>query len=154
MPTAEPLRRAHRRARLVGGALCLGTPALITGLILAGVIPPGTNPAEGPSLQLGQGFTGLVFLATAWVLWRRGLVLGRFAQMAPSARPGVLLRESILYAALFELSSLLGLGYWLLVGHHAARHVAGFLLLTPMLYLAFTPSLRRWLEAEIPGAAR
>lgn len=150
-PLPDPLRRAHRLGRLVGLALCFGTPGLITSLILSGIVPGGTQVPEGPVLQLGQAFTGLVFLATAFVVWRRGTVLAGFGRLAPEARPAVVLREAILYASLFEASCLFGLAYWLLVGSQAGRHVAGFIGLTPMLCLAFTPSLARWREAA--GAA-
>ncbi|WP_257306626.1 hypothetical protein [Geothrix campi] len=141
------IRAAYRRARLVGFALCLGTPALIGGLILSGLVPPGEQLPEGTLLQLGHIFTGLVFLSAAWVLWRRGSVLRSFQQVPEPGRPGVVLRETLLYAALFELSSLYGLIYWILVGKYAARHVFGFILFSPLLFLALAPRLHRWVEA-------
>ena len=151
----DPLRAAHRLARLMGFALCFGTPALVAGLILSGLVPAGENPPEGPVLQIGHAFTGLVFLSTAWVVWRRGAMLRGFHQVPAAERPRVLLRESVLYAALFELSCLYGLVYWLLVGRQAGRHVAGFILLAPLLFLAFVPGLGRWVEASrpLPGEA-
>lgn len=140
----EPLPAVCRRARLVGFSICLGTPLFIGGLILSGHLPPGTHRPEGSYLQLGQLFTGLVFFSAAWVLWRRGVVSRSFSQVAPRRQAGVVLRETLLYAALFELSSLYGLAYWLLVGAYAARHVFGFLVLPPLLFLAFAPRLRHW----------
>jgi len=149
-----PLEAAIARARQVGLALCLGTPALLGALILAGVVAPGEERPEGVYLQLGHIFTGLVFLSAAWVLWRKGTVLKAFHQVLEAHRAGVVLRETLLYAALFELSSLYGLVYWLLVGRYAARHVFGFIILSPLLFLALAPWRRHWLEAAGPVSGR
>jgi hypothetical protein len=59
----------------------------------------------------------------------------------------VILREVLVYAALFEASSLCGLVYWTLVGAQAPRHAWGFILLTPALFLALVPRARRWRQA-------
>lgn len=147
------LRAACRQARLFGLALCLGTPTLIGALIMSGLVPPGSHPPEGTYLQVGHLFTGLVFFSAAWVLWRRGVVLKAFPGLPAQRQAGVVLRETLLYAALFELSSLFGLAYWLLVGTHAARHVFGFIVLSPLLFLAFAPRLRHWAEPTSPGSA-
>lgn len=146
-----PWEAAVGRARLVGFALCLGTPALIGVLILAGLVPPGGERPEGPYLQLGHIFTGLVFLSAAWVLWRKGTVLKAFHRVPEPHRAGVIFRETLLYAVLFELSSLYGLVYWLLVGQHAAHHAFGYIILSPLLFLAFVPRRRHWLAASGPG---
>ncbi|WP_243304066.1 hypothetical protein [Geothrix oryzisoli] len=150
-----PLRVAYLQARLVGLVLCLGTPTLIGGLILSGGVPAGEHLPEGDLLQIGYVFTGLVFLSAAWVLWRRGVMLRTFRQIPEPSRPGLVRRETLLYAALFELSSLYGLIYWLLVGKHAVRHVFGFIILAPLLFLALTPRLGHWVKAlELgPGEA-
>lgn len=145
------LRVAYRQARLVGFFLCLGTPALIGGLILSGWVPAGDHLPEGDLLQIGYIFTGLVFLSAAWVLWRRGVMLRTFRQIPEPSRPGLVRRETLLYAALFELSSFYGLVYWLLVGRHAARHVFGFIILAPLLFLALAPRLGHWVKALEPG---
>ena len=150
-----PLEAAVRRARLAGFALCLGTPALIGVLILSGLVPPGGQRPEGTYLQLGYIFTGLVFLSAAWVLWRKGTVLQGFHRVPEPQRAGVVWRETLLYAALFELSSLYGLVYWLLVGKFAARHVFGFIILSPLLFLVLAPRRGHWLEVPgpLPGGA-
>lgn len=149
----EHLQTACRQARLLGLALCLGTPILIGVLILSGLVPPGNHPPDGTYLQVGHLFTGLVFFSAAWVLWRRGVVLKAFPGFPAQRQAGVIFRETLLYAALFELSSLFGLAYWLLVGTHAARHVVGFIALSPLLFLAFAPRLRHWAEPTGPGSA-
>jgi hypothetical protein len=141
------LRSAHRMAYGLGLLLCVGTPGLIAALLGSGAIPPGTQVPEGTFQQIGYLFTGLVFLATAWVWWRSGQVLREFKALPEPSRAAVLLREGLLYAAVLETSSLCGLVYWILVGGHAARHAWGFILLTPLLYLALMPRYDRWAEA-------
>lgn len=143
----DPLRSAHRLAYGLGLILCLGTPGLIAALLLSGVIPPGMQAPVGFYQQVGYLFTGLVFLAAAWVWWRSGQTLRGFKAVPESQRAAILLREHLLYAAAFEASSLLGLVYWLLVGTHAARHAWGFIALTPVLFAALMPRLDRWVKA-------
>jgi len=140
------LRAAHRRGYAIGLALCLGTPGLIAVLLLTGLLPPGPEKPEGPIQQVGYLFTGLVFLSGAWVWARRGRLLRGFGQVPVDQRPALVLRESLLCAALFETSALCGLVYWLLVGEQSTRHVWGFLVLTPLLFLALAPRLDQWLK--------
>ena len=143
----DAIRAAHRRAWSLGLGLCLGTPGVLAVLLLLKVVPAGSQPVEGPVLQVGYLFTGLVFLSAAWVLWRSGQVLRGFGTVAEAQRPLVVLRECLLYAAVLDLSSLCGLLYWALVGSHAGRHAWGFVLLTPALFLALVPREGRWRKA-------
>ena len=145
--TAPALRSAHRLAYGLGLVLCFGTPGLIAVLLRSGAVPPGTQVPEGTFQQIGYCFTGLVFLTAAWVWWRSGRVLRTFKIFPEPRRPALILREGLLYAGVLETSSLCGLVYWILVGDHAARHVWGFILLTPMLYLALVPRYDRWAKA-------
>lgn len=138
------LRSAHRRAYGIGLVLCLGTPSLIAALLLTGVVPPGHQAPVGTLQQVGYLFTGLVFLAGAWVWGRSGRMVREFPALAETRRTVVLVRESLLYAVVFETSSIAGLIYWLLVGAQSGRHVWGFLLLTPLLFLALVPRFDRW----------
>jgi hypothetical protein len=131
----------------MGLALCVGTPSLIAVLLLARVVAPGAEPVEGVLQQVGYLFTGIVFLSAAWVWGRRGRMLRDFNAIPEAQRPGLVLREGLLYAAVFEASSLCGLAYWMLVGAHAARHAWGFILLTPVLFLTLVPRYRRWTES-------
>lgn len=142
-----PLRAAHRMAYVMGLALCLGTPALIAGLLVSGLVPPGVQAPEGTYLQLGYLFTGIVFLSATWVLWRSGRVLRGFRQLTEAQQPQVILRESLIYSAIFESSAILGLIYWMLVGTHAARHAWGFIVLTPVLFFCLVPRGERWMKA-------
>jgi protein-S-isoprenylcysteine O-methyltransferase Ste14 len=143
----EDLRSRHRTAYGLGLALCLGTPGLMAVLILSGAIPPGTQAPEGFYQDLGYLFTGLVFLAAAWVWWRSGRALRAFRTLPEPQRAAFILAETLLYAAAFESSSLLGLVYWALVGSHAARHAWGFIVLTPVLFAALVPRYDRWEKA-------
>ncbi len=152
--TAPTLRSAHRTAYALGLALCLGTPGLIGVLLRSGLVPPGTQAPEGIFQQIGYLFTGLVFLTAAWVWGRSGRVLRSFSLLPETRRPAVILREGLLYAGALETSSLCGLVYWILVGEHAARHVWGFILLTPLFYLALMPRYDRWAKAAGAGQAR
>jgi hypothetical protein len=146
-PQRTPLRAAHRMAYAMGLALCVGTPALIAGLLISGIIPPGAQVPEGTVLQIGYLFTGIVFLSATWVLWRSGRVLRDFRQLPCAQQPQVILRESLIYSAVFESSAILGLIYWMLVGTHAARHAWGFIVLTPVLFFSLVPRGERWMKA-------
>jgi hypothetical protein len=143
----KDLRTRHRLAYGLGLTLCVGTPGLMAALILAGAIPPGTQAPEGFYQDLGYLFTGLVFLAAAWVWWRSGRALRAFKTLPEPQRPTFVLTEILLYAAAFESSSLLGLVYWALVGSHAARHAWGFIVLTPVLFAALVPRHDQWQKA-------
>lgn len=144
---ADPLRSAHRLAYGLGLALCLGTPGLVAALILSGAVPPGGQSVTGLLEQVGYLFSGTVFLSAAWVWWRLGQALRGFRALPEARRTLVIVRESLVAAAAFELSSLFGLAYWSLVGQHAARHAWGFVVLTPLLFLAVVPRFERWAKA-------
>jgi cytochrome b len=131
---------------LVGLVLCFGTPGLIAVLVLSGMVPGGRQEPEGVHQQVGYFLTGLVFLSAAWVWWRSGRMLGDFKDLPEAERSAKVLRETLLYAGIFEISSICGLIYWMFVGHHAARHVWGFILLTPLLFLTLVPRYDRWVK--------
>ena len=141
------LRSAHRMAYGLGLLLCFGTAGLIALLLGLGAIPPGTQVPDGTFQQIGYLFSGLVFLAAAWVWWRSGKVLREFRALPEARRARRVLQEGLLYAAVLDASSICGLVYWTLVGVHAARHAWGFILLTPLLYLALMPRYGRWAKA-------
>ena len=145
--TAKALRSAHRMAYGLGLVLCVGTPGLIAVLLRSGVIPPGTHVPDGIFQQIGYLFTGLVFLSAAWVWWRSGKVLRDFKALPEARHAAVIRQEGLLYAVVLETSSFCGLVYWILVGNHGARHAWGFILLTPVLYLALMPRYDRWAKA-------
>jgi len=143
----EALRSAHRVAYGAGLALCLGTPGLIAALLLSGSVPAGTQPPEGMILQVGYLFTGFVFLSATWVWWRSTRALQAFRDVPEVRRPSVILREVLISALALEPSCLYGLIYWMLVGSRSPRHVWGFILMTPLLFLALVPRFSRWARA-------
>jgi hypothetical protein len=132
----------------MGLVLCLGTPGLIAVLMASGLVPAGSSAPEGLFLQAGYLFTGLVFLSATWVWWRSDQVLRTFKALPECQRPGVILRECLFYAVAFEASSFCGLIYWVLVGQQGLRHACGFLLMTPLLFLALVPRYARWSKAQ------
>ena len=143
-PEVTALLPAYRQARVVGLFICVAWPLLLMVLVATGVVKPGTAPMTGAALQIGYTFTGLVFLSAAWVTWRSGQILKGFRDLAPERRGRVLFRESLIYSALFELSCLWGLLYWMMVGQAAARYVGAFMALTPIMFLFFVPRFPAW----------
>ena len=138
------LEASARRGWWVGFLVCLGGPVLILLSAWAGWIPPGSQPVEGVYQQVGYTFTGLVFLASAYLVWRKGHALRAFPAQAEGRQAGFVLRETLVYSALCASSALWGVLYWRLVGWHAFRHALTFLLLTPVLFLLFVPRLGAW----------
>ncbi|HJW10034.1 MAG TPA: hypothetical protein VJ483_10390 [Holophagaceae bacterium] len=143
-PLLEAIRPAYQRARLVGLVLCVAWPLFLMVLVGAEAVKPGTAPVEGAARQIGYTFTALTFLIAAFVTWRSGRVLKGFKALAPEERPRTVLRESLVYAVLFELSCLWGLLYWMLVGRNAFQHVLTFMALTPLMFFLFVPRLDAW----------
>jgi hypothetical protein len=143
-PQLLALRPAYQRARLVGLVLCVAWPLFLMVLVGTNAVRPGTAAAEGAAKQIGYTFTALTFLSAAFVTWRSGKVLKGFKDLAPEERPRTVQRESLIYAALFELSCLWGLLYWMIVGRNAYQHVLTFMALTPLMFFFFVPRLDAW----------
>ena len=143
-PEVMALLPAYRRARVAGLIICVAWPLLLMAMVATGGVRPGTAPLEGPAKQIGYTLTALVCLSAAWVTWRSGRVLKSFRDLAPELRPRVVLRESLIYAAIFETSSLWGLLYWMMVGTAAARFVGTFMALTPIMFFFFVPRFYVW----------
>ncbi|MBK8725161.1 MAG: hypothetical protein IPL96_03650 [Holophagaceae bacterium] len=150
----KALHRAFQKAYGLGLVLCVCWP-LVLQLLLGPVIKPGQNAPAGVIQQLGYTFTGLTFLAAAFVTWRSLKVRGRFKDLPAERRPRVLFREVLLYAALFELSCLYGILYWALVGGEANRYARSFIVLTSLMFFFFVPRYAAWREAvEDSGTAQ
>jgi len=139
--------RAFRIAYILGLVICVAWPLLLQ-LMLGTAIKAGTAPPEGVVAQLGYTFTGLTFGAALFVTWRWGKVRREFALLAAEKKAGVILRETVLYAALFELSSLYGLIYYALGGPGAERYSRSFLALTTIMFFVFVPRYQAWREAS------
>lgn len=144
---SEALDAFSPRAYRAGLLLALGLPAATALLAFTGIVPPGDHRPDGPLLSLGHTFTGLVFLASTWSLWRRGRTLAAFPRVPEARQAGLVVRETLLCAVLAASSSLYGLIYWALVGRHALRHVVGFMVLTPILFLALATRPGTWRKA-------
>lgn len=142
------LRTAFQRAYLVGLVICVVWPLMLQ-LLLGRAIQAGSHAPAGVFQQLGYTFTGLTFLAAAFVTWRSQKVRGGFRDLDPAARPGVIFRETLIYSALFELSSLYGLLYWMMVGRdpQGAQFARTFLVLSSVMFFAFVPRLGAWQAA-------
>jgi hypothetical protein len=149
-PEEKALHRAFQKAYGLGLVLCVCWP-LILQLLLGPLIKPGQNAPQGVLQQLGYTFTGLTFLAAAFVTWRSLRVRAGFAALDPSRRPKVLFREVLLYAALFELSCFYGILYWALVGGEANRYARSFIMLTSLMYFFFVPRWGAWKDALEPA---
>lgn len=143
-PELKPILSAYRRARLVGLFICVAWPLLLMAMVATGAVRGGTAPLEGPAKQIGYTFTGLVLLSVTWVTWRSGKILKEFRDLAPDERPRVVMRESLIYSAIFETSCLWGLLYWMMVGASAARYVGTFMALTPIMFFFFVPRFYAW----------
>ncbi|HEX9080746.1 MAG TPA: hypothetical protein VF768_00635 [Holophagaceae bacterium] len=157
MPVLNPdeiprLRQAHRRALVSGLSLTLGASLVVTGLAVLGILSPGRAPVEGVYQQAGFSFTGLVFLASAWMAWHRIRALKRFARLPASDQAAALLREARAFALAAVPSALWSGWYWSLVGWGAVRHVLTFLVLPPIMFLCFMPGLNAWthVRKEVP----
>lgn len=142
------LMKAVRQGRVIGLVLCLAWPLILMAMIGAGAIRAGTLQPQGPLRILGYGFMGLTLLAGAFVTWRTNRVMGRFQALPPQVQARTALRETLLASALFEMSCLYGLIYWMVVGRNAFQHVLLFMALTPIMFFLFVPGLNDWMAAS------
>ncbi|MBI3132813.1 MAG: hypothetical protein HYZ13_15970 [Acidobacteria bacterium] len=142
------LRQAVTRARILGLILCLAWPLILMAMIGGGAVRAGTLQPVGALRTTAFVLMGLSFLAGGAVTWRTNRVLGGFRQMAEAERPKVAFREILLYSALFELSCLYGLIYWMLVGRNAFHHVLTLMAITPIMFFLFVPGLNDWVQAS------
>jgi hypothetical protein len=146
-PDANPnLSKAFRVAYVLGLLMCVAWPLGLQ-LMLGTAIKPGQAPPEGVVRQLGYTFTGLTFGAALFITWRWSRVRAGFGALREASRPGVLLRETILYAALCELSALYGLVYYALGGPLAERYSRGFIALATIMFFVFVPRFQAWRDA-------
>lgn len=148
----KDLHKAYGRAYFLGLSLCVMWPLVLVLMLGAGLVKPGQNAPAGVFQQLGYTFTLLAFASAAFVTWRSGKVRKEFRNLEPALRPRVLFREVVLYSALFELSCLYGLVYWLLVGLAGRQHAFSFMMLSPLMFFFFVPRFEAWRMAAEPEA--
>lgn len=149
MENSDPtpsLAKAFRIAYALGLLICVGWPLLLQ-LMLGTAIRPGAAPPDGVARQLGYTFTGLTFAAAFFVTWRWSRVRREFGTLGEAQRPGTVIRETLLYAALFELSSLYGIVYYALGGPLAERYARSFIAITTVMFFVFVPRFQAWREA-------
>jgi len=140
------LAKAFRIAYVIGLFICVGWP-LVLQLMLGTAIRPGGLAPAGVVEQLGYTFTGLTFASAFFVTWRWAKVRRTFGTLEEARRPGAVIRETILYAALFELSSFYGLVYYALGGPAAERYARSFIALTTVMFFVFVPRFQAWRDA-------
>jgi len=126
--------------------LCVGWPLALQ-LLLGTAIRQGEAPPGGVAQQLGYTFSGLTFAIALFVIWRWGKVRAAFGATPAPARPAILIRETLLYAALLELTSLFGILYYALGGPMAERYSRSFIALTTVMFFVFVPRLDAWRQA-------
>ena len=145
-PETPTLDKAFRWAYPAGLLLCVAWPLALQ-LMLGTVIRQGVLPPGGVAQQLGYTFSGLTFLIALFITWRWSKVRAAFPATPAPARPGILLRETLLYAALLELTSLFGILYYALGGPLAERYSRSFIALSTVMFFVFVPRLDAWRQA-------
>lgn len=143
----KDLHRAYGRGYLAGLVLCVIWPLILVLMLGAGLVKPGANAPAGVFKELGYTFTLLAFASAAFVTWRSGKVRKGFHSLEAAQRPRILFRELVVYSALFELSCLYGLVYWMLVGLAGRQHAFSFMMLSPLMFFFFVPRFEAWRSA-------
>ena len=150
MPAGDP-PQVRRRAWGCGLAAALAVPCILVLLATGGLCPPGRLPVEGAPQQLGYSFTGLTFLAAAWLAWRRMRGTSPAGSRDDTAQVAAYRGEIRTVLLVSASTALWGCLYWHMVGWHGARHALTFLVLTPAMYLCFAPRpYRRASRQEVP----
>ena len=146
-PAPPSMVKAFRLAYVLGLLMCVAWPLALQ-LLLGTAIRAGAEaPPDGVVRQLGYTFTGLTFASAAFVTWRWGRIRAKFREVPQARQPSVILRETLFYAALFELSALYGILYYALGGPSAERYGRSFVALSTVMFLVFVPRLEAWRDA-------
>ncbi len=149
MPEDRGLQTIFRLAYGLGLVLCVVWP-LVLQVLIGRMLQPGLLGAVDLARDLGYTFTGLVALSALYVVRRSKRVREGFAQVEPPKRGRVIALETLLYSALFGLSTLFGLAYLALGGPEASRYARSFVALSPVMFLLFVPRLAAWHKALAP----
>jgi len=145
-PPEGSLERGFRIAYPTGLVLCVVWPLVLQLMLGSAIRPSAATPSEAVR-QLGYSFTGLTCACAVFVTWRWGRIRAGLRNVAAQRRSGILVRETLFYSCLFELSSLFGLCYYALGGPTAERYARGFIALTTVMFFVFVPRLRAWQAA-------
>ena len=138
-----PLRQAFLLAYGLGLLLCVVWP-LVLQVILGRVISPSATTDAELAMELGYSFTGLTVLAGLFVVRRWGRIRTELVPMAPEQQSRTILREILLYSALFELSAAYGLVCYAMGGPGAERYGRTFIALPALMFFLFVPRWRKW----------
>jgi hypothetical protein len=136
MPEANPLR-SFRVAYALGIVLCVVWPLFLQVILRRAVQPMG--PGGELAAELGYTFTGLSALSVIFVLRRSARMRKTFPSLDPSRQSQTILREVLLYSALFELSAVYGILYFALQGPYAERYGRTFIALPTVMFFLFVP---------------
>jgi len=138
-----PLRQAFLLAYGLGLLLCVIWP-LVLQVILGRVISPSTTTAAELAMELGYSFTGLTALAGLFVVRRWARVRTTLVAQPPDQQPRTILREILLYGAIFELSAAYGMMCYAMGGPGAERYGRTFIALPALMFFLFVPRWRKW----------
>jgi hypothetical protein len=143
----HPLAKAFRIAYPVGLFLCVAWPLALQLMLGTVILRAATPPPGGVVQQLGYTFSGLTFLLAFYVTWRWGRTRKAFHDAGAALQPAILLRETLLYSALLEFTSVFGVVYYALGGPLAERYSRSFIALTTVMFFVFVPRLDAWRRA-------
>jgi len=146
MTPSDRISRAFFIAYGVGIVLCIVWPLALQFMLGHFIIRPPHSAGDFVQ-ELGYTFTGLSALTALFVRLRWRKVRAGFAAAPGPDRPGIVMRETLLAAALFELSAAYGIVYFALGGPGADRYSRTFIALPTIMYLVFVPRLKAWHRA-------
>ena len=146
-PPDQPLDKGFRLAYPAGLVICVAWPLALQLMLGTAIRRVDLAPPAGVIQQLGYTFSGLTFAIAFFVTWRWGRIRAAFHSLAADRQRAVLVREIILYSALFEFSSLFGVLYFALGGPRADQYARGFIALTTIMFFVFVPRLQAWRDA-------
>jgi len=148
MPENGPtLRRNFRVAYAIGAFLCVLWPLFLQ-VILHRALPRPLESGGDLAQELGYTFTGLSVLSVLFV-WRRfSRIRAGFAALDPIHQSRTILRETLLYAAIFELSAVYGILIYAMNGPYAERYGRTFIALPAVMFFLFVPRWNKWDEGK------
>jgi hypothetical protein len=133
-------------AYALGAFLCVLWPLALQ-VILTRAIPRSTASSGELAMELGYSFTGLTALGALFVLRRTSKVLLALGAEEPDRQSRTVLREILIYSALFELSAVYGLIYYAMGGPNAERYGRSFIAVPTVMFFLFVPRWTRWRAA-------
>jgi predicted lysophospholipase L1 biosynthesis ABC-type transport system permease subunit len=146
MNVNERTASAFRISYAIGIVLCIVWPLVIQ-VLMGTLIQRPALPAGDFVKELGYTFTGLSAVAALFIWLRMKKALETFATLQEAQQASTVMKETLLAAALFELSAAYGLIYYVLGGPDAGRYSRTFALLPTLMFIVFVPRLSAWQRA-------